>query len=167
MAIFVADALKRDSLRSVLTLIGIFLGLFTAVLILGVGKGIIMDVQSLIMEIGTDQIMIIPFNMNKMMNSGVGGAMSAIMEFSDADITAVKGMTCVERVLEMVYKKQNIYYGDEEASILVMGITDEYFTMYPEYQKVARGRIFKDSETTVTVLAYAVANQGRDRIQLI
>jgi putative ABC transport system permease protein len=58
----------------------------------------------------------------------------------------------------MVYKKQNIYYGDEEASILVMGITDEYFTMYPEYQKVARGRIFKDTETTVAVLAYAVAN---------
>jgi putative ABC transport system permease protein len=155
---FVVDALRRDSLRSMLTLIGIFLGLFTAVIILGVGRGIIMDVQSLIMQIGTDQIIVMPFNMNKMVGSGVGGAFSAITEFSNADITAIKGLTCVESVCEMVYKKQNIYYGDEEASILVMGLSDNYFTMYPDYQQVAKGRVFKDTETTSAVLAYAVAN---------
>jgi ABC-type antimicrobial peptide transport system permease subunit len=158
MMSFVVDALRRDSLRSVLTLIGIFLGLFTAVIILGVGRGIIMDVQSLIMQIGTDQIIVMPFNINKMMHGGAGGAFSAITEFSNADITAIRGLTCVDSVCEMVYKKENIYYGDKEASIMVMGLSEDYFTMYPDYQKVAKGRVFKDTETTSAVLAYAVAN---------
>jgi putative ABC transport system permease protein len=157
---FVIDSLNRDSLRSILTLVGIFLGLFTAVLILGTGKGIIMQVQSLVMQFGTDKIMVIPFDINRIARSGQGGAsaLSAITEFNTADIAALKGITCVDIVGDVIYSNENVHYGKKEARILVMGLTQDYFAMYPDYQKVAKGRTYKDTETTSAVLAYAVAN---------
>ncbi|MCX6774052.1 MAG: ABC transporter permease, partial [Candidatus Micrarchaeota archaeon] len=156
-ATFATDALRRDSLRSALTLLGIFLGLFTAVMILGVGKGIILEVQDLIGNFGTDKIMIMPFNMNKIMQSR--GGIPTLSEFKESDIRDIRGITCVEETGEMIYGAgTNVQYGDKTTNALVIGITPSYYTMFGSFFEVAHGRIFNKQETSVVMLGYAAAN---------
>ena len=156
-ATFATDALRRDSLRSALTLIGIFLGLFTAVMILGVGKGIILQVQDLVSAFGTDKIMVMPFNFNKIIQNK--GAMPAWTEFKESDVNELKGITCIQDSAEMVYQSQKIEYNNKTSTATVMGVTQTYITMFGDYYEVEHGRLFTDRESTSTLLGHTIANE--------
>jgi len=158
VASFAFESLKRDSVRSALTLVGIFLGLFTAVIILGVGKGIILEVQDLVSQFGTDKIIVIPININKIMAGGGGGGFNLVAEFSASDITALRSVSCVSRLGEAIFKNANMAYKNKTISTPVLGITTEYFDMYPDYLVVEKGRLFKDTETTSAVIGYTIAH---------
>jgi putative ABC transport system permease protein len=157
VASFAFESLKRDSVRSALTLVGIFLGLFTAVIILGVGKGIILEVQDLVSQFGTDKIIVIPININKVMAGGSSG-FSLVAEFSASDITSLRSISCVSRLGEAIFKNANVEYRNKTISTLVLGITTEYFDMYPNYLVVEKGRLFKDTESSSVVIGYTIAH---------
>lgn len=159
VASFAFDSLERDSVRSALTLVGIFLGLFTAVMILGVGKGIILEVQGLVSQFGTDKIIVIPININKIMAGGSSSSgFNLVAEFSSSDITSLRSITCVSRLGEAIYKNVNVEYKNKTVSTLVLGITREYFDMYPNYLVAEKGRLFKDTETSSADIGYVVAH---------
>ena len=148
------DVLKRDLTRSVLTLIGIFLGLFIAVLILGIGKGVIVEVEELFSTFGVNNIMIIPIKFETGFSSS-----TAIREFKESDIDSLKGMGCVSIISKSVYKRTRATYKDKTAFITVFGVTSNMFDQYSDYLKIEKGRVFKEGERNVVVLGNEAATK--------
>ena len=151
------EALTSDLMRSALTLVGIFLGIMTAVLILGMGKGIILSIEQQMSAFGSDKIMIVPLPKTKsFMQSGMG---IMLVPFKDSDVDALKGISCIKSISSVVWKRTAISYKDKRVMASVYGVNEDLFRQYSDYLKIDKGRTFLDNERNVVVLGYDASHK--------
>ncbi len=151
------EALTSDLMRSALTLIGIFLGIMTAVLILGMGKGIILNIENQMSAFGSDKIMIVPLPKTKsLMQSGMG---IMLVPFKDSDVSALKTISCISSFGSAVWKRTTITYKNKKIMASVYGVSSDLFDQYSDYLKIDKGREFSDNERNVVVLGYDASHK--------
>ncbi len=117
-----AKAILVNKNRSLLTMLGIIIGVASVVLMVSVGRTFQSYILSQIESIGTNMVEVIPSGLDKF-----GGNLTGL---SYDDYVAVKGLSTVERVSPVILVGKPITYGKEEISPMIMGAYREFAGNY-------------------------------------
>ena len=151
-------ALRRNKMRSALTMLGIIIGVAAVITMVSIGQGADAAVQKQILSLGNNMLMIIP---GATTSSGVRSGWGGVSTLNTGDATAIK-KECAA-VAEVTYMKRQVVqviYGDQNWSTVAQGST-------PAYEKVRdwpviAGSFFteRDEETAnkVVVLGQTVVD---------
>ncbi|RME79235.1 MAG: FtsX-like permease family protein [Methanobacteriota archaeon] len=145
-------SLKSDAIRSSLTLIGVFLGVLTAVLIIGIGQGLIDQANELFAMFGTDKMIIAPI-------SDISNTFSGFGSLSLSDATELRRFSFVDSVSYGTFSKERIKFENEEIESTIYVTTAAFFSQWKDVYKLERGRFFSDNERYVAVLGGKAAHK--------
>ncbi|MFH1470383.1 MAG: ABC transporter permease, partial [Candidatus Micrarchaeota archaeon] len=145
------DGLRRRSLRSWLTIIGIVIGVVAIVLLVALGQAIDFAVKQQLKFLGEDTVSVAPAG-----SSGLFGSRGGITE---KDWRELAKLAFVEHSSPVLQSLVPVEYRGENSQLFVMGFTTEYTKVYASAGlDIESGRIFRDDERGVAVLGYSVAN---------
>ncbi len=153
-----ARALRRNKLRAVLTMLGIFIGVAAVIAMVAVGDGARYSVEQQIQSLGTNLLVILP---GATTSNGVraGFGSTSTLRVSDAQEIA-KDTSGVEAVSYIDRQVAQVVYGNHNWSTSITGTSPEYLTIrdWP----VAGGRAFTNEEAQsaapVCLLGQTVVN---------
>jgi putative ABC transport system permease protein len=131
--------IKRHVLRSLLTVLGIVIGVASVITMVTLGNGATVQVTQQIASLGSNLVMVSP---GKRMGPGQSNAGSP---FKIADAEAIKrDITSIAAVAPSASKASTVIYGNENWSTAVNGSTNEYLKV--RNWTIANGREFSDGE---------------------
>lgn len=108
--------LKRRSLRSWLTILGMVLGVFLIVSLLSLSEGLKETMMKELRMMGENVIMVFPGELTNITATFFGG-----LELSDDEIRAMKRVEGVEIVVPMSWKAETVRYRGEKKTVLLYG----------------------------------------------
>ena len=132
--------LRRNKMRSFLTMLGIIIGVAAVIILVTLGGGATQQVTEQISSLGSNLMMITP---GKRMGPGQGGN-SAPFKLADADAVA-REITALRAVAPVASSALTAIYGNENWSTSATGTTPAYFDVVS--RQIQKGRIFTESET--------------------
>jgi putative ABC transport system permease protein len=141
-------ALRRNIMRSLLTTLGIIIGVAAVIAMVSIGQGASVSVQEQIARMGNNMLIILPGTTTQGgIRSGLGGASTLTANDAKAiqrECTAVGAVTYVRRQV------QQVVAGNQNWSTAITGVTPEYQIVrdWP----VAAGRFLnkQEEESTAT-----------------
>jgi len=117
-------ALRRNKLRSALTMLGIIIGVAAVITMVSIGQGADAAVQKQILSLGTNLLMVIP---GATTSSGVRSGWGGVSNLTTADAVAIK-REC-SSVADVTYFRRQVVqviYGDQNWSTVAQGATPSY-----------------------------------------
>ncbi|HQI81402.1 MAG TPA: ABC transporter permease [Deltaproteobacteria bacterium] len=134
-------AIRRNVLRSTLTILGIVIGVASVITMVTLGKGATLQVASEIGSLGSNMLQVRPGQGFR----GPGGARSEAPMFKVEDADAVREQVSgLEAVAPLASRGVQAIFGNENWSTVVYGSTDEYLQVRDWV--LESGRIFTPSE---------------------
>jgi putative ABC transport system permease protein len=151
-------ALGRNKLRSILTMLGIIIGVGAVIAMVSIGQGAQQTVQEQIRSIGTNVMFVWPGSLN---SNGVHLGAGASNSLTDADVDAIeRDCPSVAAASPIVRSSAQIVFGDQNWFTQVQG-TNEKFTQIRDWQ-VQVGEFFTAADVRtaarVIVLGKTVAD---------
>jgi putative ABC transport system permease protein len=132
-------AIRRNLMRSILTTLGIVIGIAAVITLVTLGRGATQSVTDQIASMGSNQLIVVPGQ-----RSGPGGSDGA-PSFKLADVDAVRAqIMSVAGVAPVVSKPAMLVNQTRNWATVVVGSNDEYFQV--GNWTLDSGRIFNDSE---------------------
>jgi putative ABC transport system permease protein len=123
------SSLRANKLRSVLTMLGIIIGVAAVVALMGIGQGAQDSITSSITSNGTNLLTIVPGGLTQgAVRGGPGGAQTLTTEDADA---LRDGATCANCALVApeVRRQTSVVYGSQNNSYSITGTTPDYATI--------------------------------------
>lgn len=158
------DNLVHRRTRSLLTIIGIFIGIAAVVGLMSIGDGLQNAVMGEFEKMGSDKITIMSASPVGMMSPFAGGLGNTPLTEKDVDnIARVKG---VKLAGGMLMKTSFVEYGNEEKGVFVIGMpTDTTQEIFEDMQQVdmAEGRGLKESDSGKVLIGSHFADGLFDR----
>ena len=150
--------LRRNKLRSALTVLGIVIGVAAVIAMVALGRGAQSNVASQIASLGANLILVLP---GATQTAGVKGAQGSSSNLTRGDIAALgREVPTISAVAPTNRVSGQIVYGDANWSTSIFGSTPAYFDV--RQWKVARGATFGDGEeltaAKVCVIGQTVAD---------
>ena len=154
-----AQAILRNTLRSVLTTLGIFIGVAALIAMVAVGQGANAAVEKEIESLGTNLLVVLP---GATTANGVRAGHGSASTLTVDDARAIPpAASAVERVSYMVRQLGQVVYESQNWATNIQGVTPEYLTI--ANWKIAEGRGLADtdeeSSALVAVLGHTVYQQ--------
>ena len=132
-------AIRRNVLRSVLTILGIVIGVAAVIIMVTVGGGATVQVQQQIASMGSNLLMVSP---GKRLGPGQS---SGNIPFKQADAEAIaREISSVAAVAPVSSTSINAIFGNQNWSTQVTGSDNQYFRV--TNRSIRSGRQFTDSE---------------------
>jgi putative ABC transport system permease protein len=144
------DGLRRRSLRSWLTIIGIVIGVMSIVLLVALGQGIEVAIKSQLSFFGDDTLSLAPGSMS-------GSFFATSGSLTDKDWKSIQRISGVAAAVPSLQEQAPMEFQGEEASSFVMGTTPEIMKVY-KMLEMEEGRSFKEGEMGVAVVGNKFAN---------
>ncbi len=117
-------ALRRNKLRSALTMLGIIIGVAAVITMVSIGQGADAAVQKQILSLGNNMLMVIP---GATTASGVRSGWGGVSTLTTSDAQAIKkDCPAVGEVTYMKRQVVQVIYGDQNWSTVAQGSTPEY-----------------------------------------
>jgi len=150
------DTLKHRKTSSILTILGIVIGISSIIGLLSIGIGLEQSISEQLEGMGSDKIMIMP-------GSGSGLDMSAFTAetLTDEDVKTVEGISGIKMAAGMLFKTLPVKYKDEVVSTYVSGGDYEaYNKMFLEMKlfEIEEGRTINKGENGVAAIGYRIVN---------
>jgi putative ABC transport system permease protein len=118
------DALTRNRMRSILTVLGIVIGVAAVIATLAIGQGARSAVQAQIQAMGSNVLMVIPGIVTA---GGAHGAMGGVTTLTPDDAVAIKNeCTAVAAVAPVVRTSGQIVYGDQNWFTQIQGSNPDF-----------------------------------------
>ncbi|MGH6866647.1 MAG: ABC transporter permease [Methyloceanibacter sp.] len=134
-----AQAIKRNALRSFLTLLGIVIGVSAVIAMVTIGNGTTAKVQAEMAKLGTNLLFVRPGQF------GPGRASNQAKPFNARDIEALREqLRGVRAVAPMAQASVTVVYGSESRAVGALGTDNEY--LITQDWGLAAGRQFLDGE---------------------
>ena len=144
-------AISTHRMRSLLTMLGIIIGVGSVVLMVSVGRSFERYVLDQIEAFSSNLIEIYPTGFEKF------GRTLDSLTYSDYE--AVSRLSTVESVAPAIFVTEKVQYGTEEISPFIFGTSSNFFHNYG--QKLASGRLLTEADEksarSVAVLAHQTA----------
>jgi len=122
-------SLRANKLRSVLTMLGIIIGVAAVVALMGIGEGAQQSISGSITSNGTNLLTIIPGSFTQgAVRGGGGSAQTLTSEDADAIANAANCPDC-ELVAPEVRRQSSVVYGSQNNSYSITGTTPNYGTI--------------------------------------
>ena len=144
-------ALRANKLRSMLTMLGVIIGVAAVVAVVALGRGAQQSVNARISALGTTLLTVVP---GQVFGRGVAsGSDRARLTLDDANALVERG-TVIAAVEPEMSQQLQIQYAAKNANTSVIGTTANY----PEVRKytIENGRMFSDAE-----------DRGRERVVVL
>ncbi len=154
-------SLLLHPMRSMLTVLGIFIGIASVVWLLAIGEGISAKIQEQIEELGTNNIIL---RSVKPVTEDVADSSMAIYGVTRDDFELLSNtLPSIDRALRIRDAKRELYYGETDRVVHFIGCTPDY----DDVMKIGlfEGRFIEqrdvDQADNVCVLSYELAKQIR------
>ncbi len=156
------DAIRAHRLRSILTMLGIVIGISSVILTVGLGQGAQDQVKSQISALGSNLLIVSPGSSTS--STGVRGGFGSASSLTLQDAEAIGDETAapdVKQVAAQTSTNASLVNGTTNWTTSVVGTT----TTWPEVRKrtLSAGRFFTESEATsaahVVVLGSETASE--------
>nr|WP_298690365.1 MacB family efflux pump subunit [uncultured Dongia sp.] len=144
-------ALRRNLLRTILTLLGIVIGVGSVVAMMAVGEGAKQDVMARINAMGSNQLVIRPGMPNQRGPSAAG-----VTSLVAADADAIETLSNIRAAVPEMNGSVTLRYGNADYQTQVTG-TNDGLPIIRDW-KVAQGTFFTDEDVTA-IAAVAVLGQ--------
>ena len=133
--------IKRNILRSFLTILGIVIGVASVIAMVMIGDGTTANVQQSISKLGTNMLTLRVGQERR----GPPREDNSAKPFTEDDISAIKNeLQNIKAVAAENSTKMNIVLGNKSTSSSVIGTNNDYFII--KDWEVTEGRTFEDSE---------------------
>ena len=120
-------SLKSNKMRSLLTMLGIIIGVGAVIAMVSVGMGVRKNVTDSIASLGSNMLVIMPGSSNQ---GGVRSAAGSTITLKYDDATAIeKKIKHIDYVSPTVSKSYQIVYGNQNWNSSVKGVTPEYMSI--------------------------------------
>lgn len=120
-------ALLANKMRSLLTMLGIIIGVGAVIAMVSVGMGVKSDVVNSISSLGSNMLIVSPGSTNR---GGVRGAAGSRTNLKYDDAKAIKEkVKNIDFVSPSVSRSYQIVYGNQNWNSSVMGVTPEYMSI--------------------------------------
>ncbi|MEZ4598589.1 MAG: ABC transporter permease [Syntrophotaleaceae bacterium] len=152
-------SITRNRLRSLLTMLGIIIGVGSVIALVALGEGSQADISAGIAAMGTNLIIVVPESLDA---NGVRGGAGTSATLSLQDVAAIReGAPAVSNVSAMVRLSEQVVAGNNNWNTTVQGVS-ETFPAIRNYT-VVRGAYFTEREVKtkakVAVLGQTVVNE--------
>ena len=149
--------LRRNVMRSILTMLGIIIGVAAVIILVTLGGGATKQVTEQIASLGSNLLMVTP---GKMMGPGQS---SGAAPFKLADAEALeRDLSILQTVAPVSTSSVTAIYGNENWSTTVTGSTESYFRTVNRRAK--SGRTFTDSEARMGVAVCVIGETVRAKL---
>ena len=149
-------AIRRNLMRSFLTILGIVIGVAAVITMVTLGNGATKSVSDQISSMGSNMLIVIP---GQRFGPGSEGAPS----FKSADVDAIRNqITAVERVAPLVNKTVTAVYQANNWSTVVYGSSNDYFQA--GNWELAGGRSFSETEERAGKAVCVIGETVRDKL---
>ena len=133
--------IKRNILRSFLTILGIVIGVASVIAMVMIGDGTTANVQQSISKLGTNMLTLRVGQERR----GPPREDNSAKPFTEGDIIAIKNeIQNIKAVASENTTKMNIVLGNKSTTSSVIGTSNDYFII--KDWEVSEGRTFEDSE---------------------
>lgn len=137
------SSIVSNKLRSLLTMLGIIIGVAAVISLMSLGYGVRQSVEDNISSLGTNMITIRPGTSK---GPGVKAAAGSMKSLKEKDYEAIKKLPNVDLSSPLVSSSYVVVNGNKNWTTSVYGVNNEYMTI-SNYQ-VAEGRSWTDDEYT-------------------
>ncbi|MSO98081.1 MAG: FtsX-like permease family protein [Rhodospirillaceae bacterium] len=149
--------IRRNVLRSSLTVLGIIIGVAAVIVIVTLGAGTTKQVQAEIGKMGSNMLVLSPGGERRM-----GGAATTAPPFDLADLVAVRReVNALSNAAPVNMRPMQVIIGNENRRVNIMG-TDSDFSAVRSW-KVVEGRLFTPSEVrsgkAVCIIGSTIKNE--------
>ena len=149
-------AIRRNLLRSFLTILGIVIGVAAVITMVTLGNGATKSVSDQISSMGSNMLIVIP---GQRFGPGSGDA----PKFKSADIEAIRNqISNAERVAPVVNKGVTAVYQANNWSTVITGTNDDYFLA--ANWEIAVGRTFSEAEERAGKAVCVIGETVRDKL---
>ncbi len=151
------QAIRRNALRSFLTVLGIVIGVGAVIAMVTIGNGTTAKVTADLAKLGSNLLFVSPGQF------GPGRASSDAKAFNARDIEAVKSqLTGVKAVAPVAQKSVTVVYGSENRITVVTGTDNDYFIT--QDWTLSAGRQFFDGELRGGRAACIIGETVREKL---
>ncbi|MFA6537316.1 MAG: ABC transporter permease [Patescibacteria group bacterium] len=155
-------SLKANKSRSLLTILGIVIGIASVIAMISVGQGATQNISSSIQSLGTNLLVVTPGNQKQagnLVRGGMGSATTLTIEDSDAIKNSIENVNAVAPTVssrkQILYKGQNTntsIYGVDENYFTIKNITAEIGTLFNTQQITGYAKVVVFGPTTRNTL---------------
>lgn len=156
-----SEGLAANKLRSILTTLGVAIGVGAVILLVAIGSGLQSDVSRQIMGLGSNLVLVVPGKVDLSSGPG-GGAQTAVNKLVLEDGDYVRRRSTLASAVVPIFQGQaTVKFGNRGHFTQVLGTTPEYVPVrnFP----TAKGRFFRDAELSgnrkVVALGKVVADK--------
>ncbi len=133
--------IKRNLLRSFLTILGIVIGVASVIAMVMIGDGTTANVKESISKLGTNMLTLRVGQERR----GPPREDNSSKPFTEGDINAIKNeLQNIKAVAAENSSRMNIVYGNKSSTALVIGTNNDYFVI--KDWETTEGRIFDENE---------------------
>jgi putative ABC transport system permease protein len=133
--------IKRNLLRSFLTILGIVIGVASVIAMVMIGDGTTANVKESISKLGTNMLTLRVGQERR----GPPREDNSAKPFTEGDINAIKNeLQNIKAVAAENSSRMNIVYGNKSSTALVIGTNNDYFVI--KDWETTEGRIFDENE---------------------
>lgn len=143
--------LKREGMRTFLTLIGVIIGIAAIVSLLSIGNGLSVAVEEQFQELGTNTIFIIPG----------GGSSFVRIKLTDNDISTMENVSGIESIIPIYSKGGVLEYNREKISVSVNAVDSAKASIFENsgFMELAEGRMLEKNDSDGIIIGDNVANE--------
>jgi putative ABC transport system permease protein len=150
-------SLKSNTMRSVLTTLGIIIGVGAVIIMVSVGNGAKEEINAMIDKLGANIMMVMP---GRSFGRGVSGGAGSLPTLTEDDAWAIQNeISIVKLVAPYVRGSAQLISGNLNWSTTVQGVTNDFFGA--REWDLTRGRLFDPEEikgsSKVVILGETVA----------
>ncbi|MDT7894050.1 MAG: ABC transporter permease [Armatimonadota bacterium] len=136
------DSLMANKLRSVLTTLGVLIGVAAVITMLAIGQGAREQQLQLIQQMGANVVLVFPGQFRR---GAVGFGMGSVQTLTMRDVEALsKSNALIVQVAAEVRRGAQVVYRQKNTSTSVVGVTANYPVV--RAYKVEKGRFFTEHE---------------------
>jgi len=149
--------IRRNVLRSVLTILGIVIGVAAVIILVTLGDGATAQVTQQIASLGSNLLIISPGK-----RLGPGQTVGAAPFSVDDALALVRDIPQLAAVAPMTSRSMTVVYGNANWSTQITGTTDDYFKARNWAPR--SGRFFTDSELRAGAAACVIGQTVRQKL---
>jgi len=154
--------------RTLLSILGIVIGVVAIVVILSVSEGFERDLKEQLDAFGPDLMMVVPVAAAE---EAIGGSFAkppTTGKIFQEDVDDINSIDGVKRTSRNLYLRASLEFKDKKVSSTVYGVDREIFEQYEGYLEIESGRFYKNGETKVAVLGADATTEifGKNKVEV-
>ena len=135
--------LKRNKVRTFLTMLGMIIGVMSVVLLVSIGNGLKFYIEEQFESLGANKLYVMPGNMFG--EGGFGGAgITTTLRFDFKDVATVERVKDVVSVSPIVTSRETVSYAGNDFVVEIVGSTTDIVA--GQNIKMEKGRFFNRAE---------------------